>query len=152
VIRRARVDDWEAARALWREIDELHAGLAPAYFRPAMRADREWRERLAEPDAAIFVAERDGAVVGFAAARVYETPPDPGMVQLRRGHLEMLIVDMAHRRRGLGQALMEAVTDWARRQRAAELVLTVWEGNREAEAFYERLGYTVLSRVLRAPL
>jgi ribosomal protein S18 acetylase RimI-like enzyme len=161
VIRRAREDDWEGARALWREVDDLHATLAPAYFRKTARGEAEWRELLASPDAAVFVAEDDGlsksggasgGVVGVVSVRVYETPPDPAMVPLRRGHVEMLVVSRARRRRGTGARLMEEVATWARRQGAAELVLTVWAGNRAAEAFYERLGYRELSRVLHAKL
>jgi ribosomal protein S18 acetylase RimI-like enzyme len=152
VIRRARVEDWEGARALWREVDDLHASLAPAYFRKTARADGEWRELLGSREAAVFVAEDAAQVVGVVAVRVYETPPDPAMVPLRRGHVETLVVSGAHRRRGLGSRLMAEVTSWARRQGAAELVLTVWAGNRAAEAFYERLGYGELSRVLHAKL
>jgi ribosomal protein S18 acetylase RimI-like enzyme len=32
------------------------------------------------------------------------------------------------------------------------MVLTTWAGNAAADAFYERLGYRVLSRVLHTPL
>ncbi len=32
------------------------------------------------------------------------------------------------------------------------MVLTIWAGNAAAEAFYERLGYQVLSRVLHTRL
>ncbi|HVV50990.1 MAG TPA: GNAT family N-acetyltransferase, partial [Polyangia bacterium] len=56
------------------------------------------------------------------------------------------------RRRGLGRRLVAAAADWARAQRAVEVVLTTWAGNAAADAFYERLGYRVLSRVLHAPL
>jgi ribosomal protein S18 acetylase RimI-like enzyme len=169
MIRRAREDDWDGARALWREVDDLHAALAQAYFRPTARLEREWRELLAAPDAAVFVAEgqvpqasgdaaRAGAaagavsIVGVVTVRVYETPPDPAMVPLRRGHVEMLVVASSCRRRGVGARLMNEVAAWARRQGASELVLTVWDGNREAELFYERLGYRPLSRVLHARL
>jgi ribosomal protein S18 acetylase RimI-like enzyme len=155
VIRRARAEDWEAACALWGEVDDQHAALAPSYFRRTARFDREWRELLAAPDSAVFVAVTDDAasrVAGFAAVRLYETPPDPAMVPLRRGHVETLVVGRTHRRKGVGSRLMAEVTAWARRQGAAELVLTVWAGNHEAEMFYERLGYGVLSRVLRAKL
>jgi ribosomal protein S18 acetylase RimI-like enzyme len=152
MIRRAREDDWEGARALWGEVDDLHAGLAPAYFRKAARAEAEWRELLTAADAAVFVAEEGGRPVGVVSVRVYETPPDPAMVPLRRGHVEMLVVSSSHRRRGIGKGLMAEVSSWARRQGAAELVLTVWAGNRAAEAFYERLGYGELSRVLHAKL
>jgi ribosomal protein S18 acetylase RimI-like enzyme len=154
-IRRARDEDWEEARALWREADDLHAALAPTYFRRTARAEREWRELMAAPDTAVFVAEAAGGpprVAGVVCVRVYETPPDPAMVQLRRGHVEMLVVSAAHQRHGTGRALMDEVAAWARRQGAAELVLTVWSGNTAAEAFYDRLGYTPLSRVLHARL
>jgi ribosomal protein S18 acetylase RimI-like enzyme len=152
MIRRAREDDWEGARALWREVDELHARLAPAYFRKTARAQSEWRELLTAGDAAVFVAEDPERVVGVVSVRVYETPPDPAMVPLRRGHVEMLVVSAAQRRRGLGTCLMAEVAAWARRQGAAELVLTVWAGNDAARAFYDRLGYRELSRVLSTKL
>jgi ribosomal protein S18 acetylase RimI-like enzyme len=71
---------------------------------------------------------------------------------MRRAHVELLVVARAARRQGLGRRLMDELAAWARRQGAAELVLTVWAGNREAEAFYERLGYRVLSRALHLPL
>jgi ribosomal protein S18 acetylase RimI-like enzyme len=153
-IRRARPEDWDEARALWRQADDLHAALSPAYFRRTARTEHEWRELLAAPDAGVFVAEAGGParVVGLVSVRVYETPPDPAMVPLRRGHVEMLVVSAAHQRRGVGRALMAEAAAWARRQGAAELVLTVWSGNSAAEAFYDRLGYAPLSRVLHARL
>src|SRR4051794_35650089 len=112
MIRRAREDDWNAARTLWGEADDLHAALAPAYFRRTERAEAEWRELLTAADTAVFVAEADGGapgVVGIVFVRVYETPPDPAMVPLRRGHVEMLVVSAAHQRRGLGRQLMDEV-------------------------------------------
>jgi ribosomal protein S18 acetylase RimI-like enzyme len=156
MIRRARNDDWDGVRALWREVDDLHARLAPAYFRSTSRAPREWTDLVAAPEAAIFVDEdgqsQGGTLIGFVSARIFETPPDPAMVPLRRGHVEMLVVARAHRRRGVGGRLMRQISDWALRQGAAELVLTVWAGNKAAEAFYEHLGYGELSRVLHTRL
>jgi ribosomal protein S18 acetylase RimI-like enzyme len=153
MIRRARHDDWDAVRELWRELDQLHAGLAPDYFRPSARAAHEWRQLLAASDGVVLVdADANGTVTGAVSVRIYDTPPDPAMVARRRGHVEMLVVGRAHRRRGVGRALMEHAAAWAREQGAAELVLTVWAGNGEAEAFYERLGYRELSRVLHRPL
>jgi ribosomal protein S18 acetylase RimI-like enzyme len=48
--------------------------------------------------------------------------------------------------------MMAEAAAWGRSHGAVEVVLTTWVGNDEAEAFYERLGYRVLSRVLCAPL
>jgi ribosomal protein S18 acetylase RimI-like enzyme len=151
-VRRARHDDWPGVEALLREVDELHASLAPAYFRAGARAEIEWRRLLGEATAAAWVATGSAATLGFLAVRIYETPPDPTMVPRRRGHLETLVVATRARRRGIGRRLVVAAADWARAQGAVEMVLTTWAGNAAADAFYERLGYRVLSRVLHAPL
>ena len=111
----------------------------------------------ADPHAVTLVAEaggrapRPGAgppVIGAVLVRVYDTPSDPTMVPRRRAHVEALVVDEAHRRAGVGSALMEAATAWARERGAVEVVLTVWAGNQAAESFYERLGYRLVSRAL----
>jgi ribosomal protein S18 acetylase RimI-like enzyme len=151
-IRRARHEDWTRVAELLREIDELHAALAPGYFRASARAEGEWRRLLAEPTALALVADggpSGGAAVGFLSLRVYDTPADPAMVPRRRGHVETLVVDARQRRRGIGRRLLAEATGWARAQGAVEVVLTTWSGNAAADAFYERLGYQVLSRVLR---
>ena len=70
----------------------------------------------------------------------------------RRAHVEALVVDERHRRAGIGTALMNAATDWARARGAVEIVLTVWAGNAAAEAFYGRLGYRIISRALGKPV
>ena len=74
------------------------------------------------------------------------------MVPRRRAHVEALVVDQRHRRAGVGTALMDAATAWARARGADEIVLTVWAGNAAAEAFYQRLGYGVVSRALSRPI
>jgi ribosomal protein S18 acetylase RimI-like enzyme len=74
------------------------------------------------------------------------------MVPRRRLHVETLVVASKQRRHGIGRRMMSEAAQWGRSHGAVELVLTTWVGNREAAAFYERLGYRELSRVLTAPL
>lgn len=157
-VRRARREDWPAARALLREIDDLHATIAPEYFRATARAEDEWLRLLEEDATAVFVGEhqsRMGDIVGPVAvliARIYDTPENPAMVPRRRLHVETLVVAGKQRRNGIGRRMMFEVAQWGRGHGAVELVLTTWVGNRDAAAFYERLGYRELSRVLTAQL
>jgi len=154
-VRPARPEDWLGVQSLLRELDELHAELVPAYFRPATRTEPDWRRLLGDSTAVALVAVDEGereAPIGFLSLRVYDTPVDPSMVPRRRGHIETLIVDARHRRRGIGRRLLSVAADWARARGATELLLTTWVGNAEADAFYERLGYQVLSHVLHAKL
>jgi len=154
-LRRGRHEDWLGVQALLREVDELHAALAPSFFRSAPRAELEWRRLLADPNALAEVAvEASPAapLVGMVSARVYDTPAEPSMLPRRRAHVETLVVAARCRRRGIGRRLLSSAGEWARARGAVEIVLTTWEGNDAADAFYERLGYRVLSRVLHAPL
>jgi len=140
-------------RDLLREADDLHAKIAPDYFRSALRDDGEWQRLLDEDNGAVFVAEPPGAAAAAVLiARVYDTPDNPMMVPRRRLHIETVVVCCKHRRLGIGRRLMEAGAAWGRNHGAVEVVLTTWVGNDDAEAFYQRLGYRVLSRVLYAPL
>jgi len=160
----------DALQALWRQIDELHAALVPGYFRASSPGPgaggggggaRAPERFVADPHAAMLVAEADpppgggvmtGAVIGAVLVRAYDTPTDPTMVPRRRAHVEALVVDRRHRRAGVGRALMEAASTWARERGATEIVLTVWAGNQAAEAFYQRLGYQIVSRALSKPI
>jgi len=153
-VRPAQRDDWPAARDLLAEVDDLHARLAPDYFRSAPRSEAEWQRLLAENHGAVLVAERPPATgaVAVLVARVYDTPDNPGMVPRRRLHIETLVVCCKHRRLGIGRRLMSDAVAWGRNHGAVEVVLTTWVGNEAADAFYARLGYRVLSRVLYAPV
>ena len=151
-------------QGLWRQSDELHATLAPGYFRPRGAASPSSGQSGDDPYGTTFVAEAEGAdgslgdapgtapLRGAVLVRIYDTPADPTMVPRRRAHIEALVVDRLHRRAGIGTALMSAASAWARERGATELVLTVWAGNAAAEGFYERLGYRVVSRALAKPL
>lgn len=157
-VRRARRDDWPAARALLREIDDLHAAIAPEYFRSTTRVEDEWLRLLEEDATAVFVAEpmapahEDAGAIAVLVARLYDTPDNPAMVPRRRLHVETLVVASKHRRRGIGRRMMCEGVQWGRSGGAVEVVLTTWVGNADAASFYERLGYKELSRVLTAPL
>ncbi len=72
----------------------------------------ELADLLPRADFAAFLALDDGEPVGFAEAtlRTYVDGVAPG----RNGYLEGIWVSDAHRRRGIGRALLAAVTGWAR--------------------------------------
>lgn len=154
-VRCARESDYEALCGLFGQIDGLHARLQPGFFRSApgmARTRRSLSLILGCATERLFVAEargeQVGEVVGVVHVRVFDTPPSPLKVQRLRGHVEDLVVDEGHRRRGVGQALMDRAAAWCREQGASQLLLTVWEGNQAALGFYAGLGYQPVSQVL----
>lgn len=175
-VRLARQEDHPAMEVLWREIDVLHARLHPGFFRPPRglcRTDSFIRRAVAGPDETLLVAEvasgqlakragpevaayacpeRETFLCGVIHLRVFSTPPSANMVPLRRAHVEDLVVAGWARRLGCGRGLMEQGVRWARGRDASQIVLTVWAGNHDAEAFYRKLGYQPVNTVLGAEL
>jgi ribosomal protein S18 acetylase RimI-like enzyme len=143
IIREASIADCPAIALLYAQVDALHAQGRPDVFQqpPEPRSLAFLQERLAEANAAMFVADLDGAVVGFAFVKLGR-PPDDAMHRPRAfAYVEEVIVSSNHRRGGVGKALMRAVEGWARDRKVDQIELVVWEFNEEAREFYESLGY-----------
>lgn len=79
---------------------------------------------------AAFVADDGGKVVGFSVGKLVA-----GVCEL-----ESMAVDCEARERGIGAALVTAVTDWARANGAARIELEVRASNARAIRLYERAG------------
>ncbi len=93
-------------------------------------------ERLVIVGDRVVVADLDGQVVGLAQLHVspaleYDRPA---------AKLAALVVDDAHRGRGIGRALVEELEAEARKRGCVLLFLTTSERRDDAHAFYERLG------------
>jgi ribosomal protein S18 acetylase RimI-like enzyme len=78
-----------------------------------------------------LVGEQDGAIVGSVM----------GGYEGHRGWVNYLAVDDAHRRAGLGRALMAEVEARLRALGCPKLNLQVRDDNAGALAFYERIGF-----------
>ncbi len=141
IIRRAEEKDMDAVLRLLSQVLELHARLRPdifvsgttKYTRP------ELREIFADDQRPVFVAEEDGAVLGYAFCQVKKQPFSNNMVPFTSLFIDDLCVDGAARGKGVGTALFEFVKSEAARLGCYELTLNVWEGN-DARAFYDRMG------------
>jgi GNAT superfamily N-acetyltransferase len=144
LVRETMVADWQA----WRDI-RLQAlrdapdAFASTYAEQVTLGAAHWRQRVA--GGGLFLAwvpevsasEPAGMVGGYQAA--------PGTVEL----ISMFVRPQA-RGRGVGEALIDVVTGWARERDATSVHLWVTEANKHARRLYERCGFSVTGE--RQPL
>jgi len=96
------------------------------------RTEEEWRQQLS--GLATFVAVVDGADVGMARG-------GPDSADPQAAWLLSMWVDPGYRGRGIGDALVTAVVDWARADGFRRLMLEVGDSNHAAIALYARHGF-----------
>jgi ribosomal protein S18 acetylase RimI-like enzyme len=97
------------------------------------------RSQLEEEDAAVFVAEQQGAVIGYVFAAL--EPISWKDLREACGFIHDLAVDEAGRRSGVATALMAAAVDWLRSRGTPRVVLGTAEQNAAAQRLFERLGF-----------
>ncbi|TML94753.1 MAG: GNAT family N-acetyltransferase [Actinobacteria bacterium] len=113
-------EGWLVTTNGWREV---------ADERRYLRAIRRY------PNAAVFVAEDEGRIVGRLSIARDQHPASRHVADLG------LMVAMSHRRRGIGTMLLEAALDWARHAEVRKLELHVFPHNEAAIKLYENFGF-----------
>jgi diamine N-acetyltransferase len=148
VIRPARPEDAAALGALGRQtfIDTFVNGFGIPYPEADLKAfldasfDLEpTLKKLAEPNCAWWVAERDGELLAFANAGPNGLPhPDaaPENMELRR-----LYVAKTAQGLGLGTRLLTLALDWMQANTDGPLWIGVWSGNAKALKLYGAYGF-----------
>ena len=132
-IARVHVASWRAA----------YRGLLPDRYLERLSVDDRaptWRRRIdgRQPGEAVLVAERVGAIVGFASAGpTRDRDADPRSV----GEVYAVYLAPAEWGRGAGRRLLERAVAALRDVGFAHAGLWVLETNAHARGFYEHLGW-----------
>ena len=104
-------------------------------WRSVTEERRYLRALRRHPDAAVFVAEDEGEIVGrLSVAR------DPHSASRHVADLGLMVA-ASHRRRGIGRALLEQAEAWARSAGVVKLELHVFPWNEPAIRLYEGFGF-----------
>jgi ribosomal protein S18 acetylase RimI-like enzyme len=148
-VRKATADDYNPLGELFDEMDALHRDNLPHMFQKPGGAAREqgyYSGLIADENVALLVAEAGGKLVGLVHAIIRDTPAFPIFVPRRYAMVDSIVVRSGFQNRGIGKILMDKMQEWAIARGATSIELNVYEFNRTAISFYERLGYHTLSR------
>ena len=153
LIRPAVPADLPAIVALYRVLDEELVALQPEFFCVAPREEEPLMQYIQAADADFLLAERDGAVAGFALV-VYAgwTPSFSCVLPHRYASLHDLVVARDKRCQGIGSSLLGAAKRWARDRRLEYLELNVLSQNSTAIELYEAHDFVEANRTMRCML
>jgi GNAT superfamily N-acetyltransferase len=142
-VRPATSADAELLSSLNAEVQAMHAAALPWWFKPPEPAAYApaMAGLVANPGNLVFVAEIDAAPAGYVYASVTRQADTPWRQACEMIYVHQIGVRAAHRRRGVGAALIAAVRAEAASRNVALLALDVWSFNAEARAFFQRQGF-----------
>jgi GNAT superfamily N-acetyltransferase len=154
LIREAEHHDLEVLCDLYGDFHEFHVRGIPSRLASLKDAGPDHLQQLASrigqimvaSDAALFVAEHESEILGFAEVYVREDEPSRARVTGRYGYLQSMFVRGDHRREGIGSALLDACESWARSAGLEEMRLDTWEFREGPSGFYEHRGYRTIRR------
>ena len=133
-IREIDADGWQAVRDVrLAALQDAPSAFASTYQREVAFGEADWQRRIARGGNFLaYVPALGSAPAGIAGG--FEA--GPGTIEL----VSMWVKPEA-RGHGVGQALVQAVVDWARARGAARVHLWVAENNGHARLLYERCGF-----------
>jgi ribosomal protein S18 acetylase RimI-like enzyme len=143
-IRPPTAHDWERIGDLAEVLVRTHYAFDRARFvhPDTLRSDaytERLREEIASGRAMVQVAEEDGCIAGYVFAGI-----EPGnWKELRHdaGYIHDLVVDEAHRKSGIGQALVTSAIEWLRGRGLAHVMLWTAPSNLGAQRLFRRAGF-----------
>ena len=144
VVRRATRDDLRHIGRLGALLVAAHHEFDPRRFLAVTSRTQDayasfLGTQLDAPDAAVFVAEQNAEVVGYAYVAVESY--DYMALRGPAGVLHDILVDPAHRRHGVGQQLLEAALAYVRSRGLSQIVLATAERNEAAQRFFASVGF-----------
>jgi RimJ/RimL family protein N-acetyltransferase len=138
IVRRARAEDFRSWLAGFEAVAAEGRWVATELPLDPSRRRETFDRALEGAEAASFVAEEGGSLVGSIGLEL----------QGGRAGLGMWVASQS-RGRGAGTLLLGTGVDWAREHGAHKVVLEVWPHNEPALALYRKAGFEVEGRLRR---
>ena len=143
-IRRANIQDIDAINRLLCQVLMVHHNGRPDIFKANAKkyTDAELVAIIEDDMRPIFVAEENGAILGYAFCILQRHIDNNILTDIKTLYIDDLCVDEACRGKHIGKALYTYVLDFAKNAGCYNVTLNVWACNESALLFYEKQGLT----------
>ena len=138
---------------MFSHLHELHTGMDPFIFKPIDNIDSisaDIRDKIISKSRLFLLAYIDDELCGYLEASFGITNESELFSSRKISKLENLFVYPSKRRNGCATALFNAFLDFAEERGFAEHIeLDVMSENKQAIAFYEKLGFTPYKSIFK---
>jgi diamine N-acetyltransferase len=150
-IRNASIDDYEDLCLVYEELDELHRINHPELFiKPCdcARAKEYINEIINDDSKALFVAEVESKVVGFAECYIKNSSSFPVIKKREWAQLDSIAVKRDYQNYHIGTLLLDKVLEWTKDKGINRIELKVYSFNTNAINFYSNKGFIDSNKTL----
>ncbi len=144
-IRRASEKDIPVIDRLLYAVSKVHSDVRPDLFKQGTKKynDAELQNILSDDTTPVFVAEKDGNILGYAFCIHKQFLDDNILTDIKTLYIDDLCVDESARGQHIGRALYDYVLNYAKECGCYNVTLNVWADNTSALRFYEKIGLKV---------
>jgi len=152
IIRVATLDDLDAIKELFQELDTDAINSQPEHFQRGERTT-DYLSGIINDDISVFLlAEINNEIVGFSLLYIKEIKGLSLLVPCKYAYLQDFIVKENFRNKGIGSQLLNESKKWAKIHGMEYLRLSVLPNNKNAQRFYARHGLSEQMITMECPL
>lgn len=150
MVRYAKREDLPRVNELRKQVNDIHVEGRPDIFKPGFGSVMQDFLYVVFDDENkdVIVAERDGAICGFACVQYVDKPESPYTHGRRFYDVDEFCVDEEHRRQGVATELINFIRQEAKAKGFERVELSMWEFNEDARKFYEAVGFSTYRRYM----
>ena len=152
LIRKATMDDIEALRALYLELEKDGVKYQPEHFEIGDRADDFFEKILNSENEDILVAETESKVVGFSHVMILRQKNVACLKPQTLVYIQDLDVITEMRGQGIGTLLMKASKEYGITHGADFIRTQVFPQNTDGLRFYKKNGFCEMMKTIECQL
>jgi len=148
IIRKATMDDIEALRVLYSELEQDGVKYQPEHFVTGYRDDGFFRKIIDSDNQDILVAEKNSGVVGFSHVMILRQKDVACLKPQTAVYIQDMDVLTEMRNQGIGTLLMEASKEYGIAHGADFIRTQVFPQNADGLRFYEKNGFREMMKTM----